>query len=173
MKLQGKVALVTGAGGGLGRAYAHLLAKEGAKVVVNDLGGTRDGAGHGNAMADKVVAEIKEAGGQAVANYGSVAKAEDAQGMIDQAVSTFGKIDIVINNAGILRDKTLVKMTDDMWDLVIEVHLRGTYLVTKAAVLAMGENGGHIVNTTSLAGLLAAGRGKGDSESDGNRCETH
>lgn len=154
MKLQGKVALVTGAGGGLGRAYAHLLAKEGAKVVVNDLGGTRDGVGHGNAMADKVVAEIKEAGGQAVANYGSVAKAEDAQGMIDQAVSTFGKIDIVINNAGILRDKTLVKMTDDMWDLVIQVHLRGTYLVTKAAVLAMGENGGHIVNTTSLAGLL-------------------
>jgi NAD(P)-dependent dehydrogenase (short-subunit alcohol dehydrogenase family)/acyl dehydratase/putative sterol carrier protein len=154
MKLKNKVALVTGAGGGLGRAYALLFAKEGAKVVVNDLGGTRDGGGAGSAMADKVVAEIKEAGGEAVANYGSVSNAADAQAMVDQAVSAFGKIDIVVNNAGILRDKTLVKMTDEMWDLVIDVHLKGTYLVTKAAVLAMDENGGRIINTSSLAGLL-------------------
>ena len=102
MKLKNKVALVTGAGGGLGRAYALLFAKEGAKVVVNDLGGTRDGGGAGSAMADKVVAEIKEMGGEAVANYGSVSNAADAQAMIDQAVSAFGKIDIVVNNAGIL-----------------------------------------------------------------------
>jgi NAD(P)-dependent dehydrogenase (short-subunit alcohol dehydrogenase family)/acyl dehydratase/putative sterol carrier protein len=154
MKLKNKVALVTGAGGGLGRTYALLFAKEGAKVVVNDLGGTRDGGGAGSAMADKVVAEIKEMGGEAVANYGSVSNAADAQAMIDQAVSAFGKIDIVVNNAGILRDKTLVKMTDEMWDLVIDVHLKGTYLVTKAAVLAMGEKGGRIINTSSLAGLL-------------------
>ncbi len=154
MRLKNKVALVTGAGGGLGRAYALLFAQEGAKVVVNDLGGTRDGGGAGSAMADKVVAEIKEMGGEAVANYGSVSNAADAQAMVDQAVSAFGKIDIVVNNAGILRDKTLVKMTDEMWDLVIDVHLKGTYLVTKAAVLAMSESGGRIINTSSLAGLL-------------------
>lgn len=154
MKFQGKVALVTGAGGGLGRAYAMLFAREGASVVANDLGGTRDGAGAGSSAADKVVAEIRDLGGVAVANYGSVSNAEDAQAMVDQAVREFGKIDIVVNNAGILRDKSLVKMTDDMWDLVIDVHLKGTYLVTKAAVLAMGTQGGRIINTSSLAGLL-------------------
>lgn len=153
--LNGKVALITGAGGGLGRAYALLFASEGAKVVVNDLGGTRDGSGAGNAMADKVVAEIKEAGGDAVANYGSVAVREDAEGMVAQAVDAFGKLDVVINNAGILRDKTLSKMTDEMWDLVNEVHLKGTYLVTQAAVEAMTRagNGGTIINTSSYAGL--------------------
>jgi NAD(P)-dependent dehydrogenase (short-subunit alcohol dehydrogenase family)/acyl dehydratase/putative sterol carrier protein len=153
--LKNKVALITGAGGGLGRAYALLFASQGAKVVVNDLGGARDGSGGGNAMADKVVAEIKEAGGQAIANYGSVAVREDAEAMVAQAVDAFGSLDIVVNNAGILRDKTLAKMTDDMWDLVNEVHLKGTYLVTQAAVEAMTRagNGGRIINTSSYAGL--------------------
>lgn len=153
--LKDKVALITGAGGGLGRAYAHLFAREGAKVVVNDLGGSRDGTGEGSKMADEVVAEIKEAGGEAVANYGSVAIREDAEAMVKQAVDTYGQIDIVINNAGILRDKTLAKMTDPMWDLVQEVHLKGTFLVTQAAVEAMTRagTGGRIVNTSSYAGL--------------------
>src|SRR5690606_36539786 len=103
--------------------------------------------------ADKVVAEITETGGKAVANNGSVADAESAQGMVQQAISAFGKLDIVVNNAGILRDRTLVKLTDEEWDIVIEVHLKGTYLVTKAAVLAMGDKGGRIINTSSLAAL--------------------
>ncbi len=152
--LDGKVALITGAGGGLGRAYAILFAKEGAKVVVNDLGGDRTGDGSDASMADKVVAEIIEAGGEAVANHGSVCKKEDAQAMVDAAVSSFGTLDIVINNAGVLRDKTFVKMTDEMFDIVMDVHLRGTYLVTKAAFPVLGKSGGGaIINTSSYSGL--------------------
>ncbi|MEM7020814.1 MAG: SDR family NAD(P)-dependent oxidoreductase, partial [Pseudomonadota bacterium] len=115
--LDGKVALVTGAGGGLGRSHALLLAKEGASVVVNDLGGARDGSGAGAAMADQVVDEIKAAGGNAVADYGSVSDAEQAQAMVKRAIDAFGKIDIAICNAGILRDKSFKNMTDDMWDI--------------------------------------------------------
>ena len=126
--LDDKVALVTGAGGGLGRAHAMLLAAEGAKVVVNDLGGARDGTGASTSMADGVVEEILAAGGEAVAHYGSVTNREDAQGMVDAAVNQYGKIDILIANAGILRDKSFKNMTDDMWDVVLDVHLRGTYL---------------------------------------------
>lgn len=153
--LSGKVALITGAGGGLGEQYALLFAREGAKVVVNDLGGSRDGTGGGSAMADQVVAKIKAAGGEAVANYASVSDAEGAQGMVDQAVEAFGGLDIVVNNAGILRDKTLVKMDEAMWDLVMEVHAKGTFLVTKAAVVHMRSQGrgGRIINTSSYAGL--------------------
>ncbi|QDG50985.1 SDR family NAD(P)-dependent oxidoreductase [Persicimonas caeni] len=154
--LDGKVVAITGAGGGLGRAHALLMAQEGAKIVVNDLGGAVDGEGESSKFADKVVAEIKEAGGEAVANYASVADAAGAQSIIDDAVEAFGRIDIVVNNAGILRDKTLVKMTEEMWDAVIAVHLKGTYLVTQAAVRQMmkQESGGRIINTSSLAGLL-------------------
>ena len=154
--LDGKVALVTGAGGGLGRAHALLLAKEGAAVVVNDLGGARDGTGAGHNMADHVVAEIKAAGGKAVADYGSVADPAAAKAMVKAAVDNFGKIDICINNAGILRDKSFKNMTDDMWDIIINVHLRGTYLVTKAAYEAMIEqgHGGRIIMTSSTSGLL-------------------
>ncbi|MDH3641772.1 MAG: SDR family oxidoreductase [Gammaproteobacteria bacterium] len=155
-KLDGKVALVTGAGGGLGRAHSLLLASEGAAVVVNDLGGTRDGAGAGHSMADEVVAEIKTAGGQAVANYGSVSDEAAAPAMIKTAVDTFGKIDICINNAGILRDKSFKNMTHEMWDIVVDVHLRGSYLVAKAAwdqMVAQGS-GGRIVNTSSTSGLI-------------------
>ena len=154
--LDGKVALVTGAGGGLGRAHALLLAKEGASVVVNDLGGARDGSGASHNMADQVVAEIKAAGGKAVADYGSVADPAQAKAMVQAAVKNFGKIDICINNAGILRDKSFKNMTDDMWDIIINVHLRGTYLVTKAAYDQMIEqgHGGRIIMTSSTSGLL-------------------
>ena len=154
--LEGKVAVVTGAGGGLGRTHALLLAKEGAAVVVNDLGGARDGTGSSTSMADGVVEEIRAAGGQAIAHYGSVSDKDDASGMIDAAVNEFGKIDICICNAGILRDKSFKNMTDDMWDVVMDVHLRGTYLVTKAAYDKMLElgNGGRIIMTSSTSGLL-------------------
>ena len=154
--LDGKVALVTGAGGGLGETHALLLAKEGAAVVVKDLGGSRDGAGGGSAMADTVVEKIKAMGGQAIADYGNVAKEEDAVAMVQKAVDTFGKLDFLIANAGILRDKSFKNMTNEMWDIVIEVHLRGTYLTVKAAYNQMmnQEDGGSIVVTSSTSGLL-------------------
>jgi len=154
--LDGKVALVTGAGGGLGETHALLLAQEGAAVVVNDLGGARDGSGGGNAMADQVVAKIKAMGGQAVADYGNVAKEEDANKMVQTAVDNFGKLDLLIANAGILRDKSFKNMTNDMWDIVLDVHLRGTYLTVRAAYNQMltQESGGSIVVTSSTSGLL-------------------
>ncbi|MBT7336109.1 MAG: SDR family NAD(P)-dependent oxidoreductase [Gammaproteobacteria bacterium] len=154
--LDGKVAIVTGAGGGLGRAHALLLAHEGAQVVVNDLGGDRDGTGGGTSMADGVVAEIIAAGGQAVAHYGSVSDNDAAAGMVAKAVDSFGRLDILINNAGILRDKSFKNMTDAEWDIVIDVHLRGTYLVTKHVwqhLLAQGQ-GGRIIMTSSTSGLI-------------------
>ncbi len=155
-KLDGKVALVTGAGGGLGRSHALLLAAEGAAVVVNDLGGTRDGTGASSAMADTVVAEIQAAGGQAAADYGSVADEAAAKAMVRACVDNFGKIDICINNAGILRDKSFKNMTNELWDVVVDVHLRGTYLVAKAAWDQMLEQGtgGRIINTSSTSGLI-------------------
>ena len=154
--LDGKVALVTGAGGGLGRTHALLLAAEGAAVVVNDLGGARDGTGAGTSMADSVVQEIRDTGGQAVADYGSVADKGQAQGMVQTAVDNFGRLDICICNAGILRDKSFKNMTDDMWEVVNDVHLRGTYYSAKAAydrMLEQGE-GGRIIVTSSTSGLL-------------------
>jgi NAD(P)-dependent dehydrogenase (short-subunit alcohol dehydrogenase family) len=154
--LDGKVAIVTGAGGGLGRAHAMLLAKEGAAVVVNDLGGAVDGSGEGSRVADQVVKEIVDAGGEAIANFGSVTSGEDAQAMVDAAVSTFGKLDILINNAGILRDKSFKKMTDELWDPVIAVHLKGTFHPTRAAYKQMIEqgSGGRIIMTSSTSGLI-------------------
>lgn len=154
--LEGKVALVTGAGGGLGRSHALLLAREGAAVVVNDRGGARDGTGAGHGMADQVVEEIRAAGGKAVADYGSVTDERDAAAMVQSAVENFGALDICICNAGILRDKSFKKMTPDLWDAVIDVHLRGTYLVSKAAYDQMLEQqkGGRIIVTSSTAGLI-------------------
>src|SRR5882724_13685873 len=131
--LNGKVAIVTGSGGGIGREHALLFAREGAKLVVNDLGSDRHGGGKGGEMADRVVAEIKSAGGDAVANYDSVATREGADGLIWSALNKFGKLDVVVNNAGILRDKTLLNMSEQDFDLVIDVHLRGTFLCTQAA----------------------------------------
>ena len=153
--LTGKVALVTGAGGGLGRCHALALAKEGAKVVVNDLGGTRDGSGAGHSMADQVVDEIKALGGQAVANYDSVASVAGGEAMVKAALDAFGKLDVCVNNAGILRDKTLAKLTEDLWDPVVDVHLKGTYCVTRPAYNHMRERGqgGVIINTSSTSGL--------------------
>lgn len=155
-KLDARVALVTGAGGGLGRCHALLLAQEGAAVVVNDLGGARDGTGQGAAMADQVVAEIVQAGGQAVADYGSVSDEADAKAMVDTAFDSFGRLDICINNAGILRDKSFKNMTNEMWDGVVDVHLRGSYLVTKAAWdrLIEQNEGGRIILTSSTSGLI-------------------
>ena len=154
--LDGKVALVTGAGGGLGRTHALLLAAEGAAVVVNDLGGARDGTGGGTTMADSVAAEIQAGGGKAVANYGSVSDKAQAQSMVQTALDHFGRLDICICNAGILRDKSFKNMTDDMWEVVNAVHLRGTYYTAKAAydqMLEQGE-GGRIIVTSSTSGLL-------------------
>ena len=154
IRFDGQVAVVTGAGAGLGRAYALELAKRGAKVVVNDLGGARDGTGGSQAAADKVVAEIKELGGEAVPNYDSVADPAGGQGIIDTALNTWGRVDIVINNAGILRDKTLVKMEPEHWQAIMDVHLKGAYNVTRPAFVKMREQGyGRIVFTTSAAGL--------------------
>jgi len=156
IRFDGQVAIVTGAGGGLGRVYALELARRGAKVVVNDLGGARDGTGKGSARAaDAVVQEIVEAGGEAVANYDSVATLEGGQTIVETALDHFGRVDILINNAGILRDKTFAKMTPDMWSDVLAVHLQGAYNVTRPAFRAMRENGyGRIVMTTSAAGLF-------------------
>jgi NAD(P)-dependent dehydrogenase (short-subunit alcohol dehydrogenase family) len=154
--LDGKVAIITGAGGGIGREHALLFAREGARLVVNDLGSDRHGGGKGAEMADQVVAEIKGKGGDAVANYDSVATREGADGLVWSALNKFGRLDIVVNNAGILRDKTLLNMSEQEFDLVIGVHLKGTFLVTQAAarVLKVQAKGGRIVNTTSLSGLL-------------------
>ncbi len=154
--LDGQVAIVTGAGGGLGREHALLLAQEGAAVVVNDLGGSRDGAGAGSAMADKVVDEIKAAGGEAVANYESVTSVEGGQKILKTALDAFDQVDILINNAGILRDKTLSKMEESEWDAVVAVHLKGTYCVTRPVFSHMKERGagGVIVNTSSTSGLI-------------------
>jgi NAD(P)-dependent dehydrogenase (short-subunit alcohol dehydrogenase family) len=154
--LDGKVAIVTGAGGGIGRAEALLLAKEGAKVVVNDLGGARDGSGSSDAMASKVAEEIKAAGGEAVPSFDSVASVEGAQKIVATAVSAFGRLDILVNNAGILRDKSLLKMDEAMWDVVVAVHLKGTFLCTQAAAKQMVAQGGggRIVNTTSVSGMM-------------------
>jgi NAD(P)-dependent dehydrogenase (short-subunit alcohol dehydrogenase family) len=154
IRFDGRVAIVTGAGAGLGRTYALTLAARGAKVVVNDLGGARDGSGSSTSAADTVVKEIKKGGGKAVANYDSVATIEGGENIVKTAVDNFGKVDIVINNAGILRDKSFVKMTEDEWDIVLAVHLKGAYCVTQPAFRIMKENGyGRIINTTSGAGL--------------------
>lgn len=153
--VQDRVIAVTGAGGGLGREYALTLAREGASVVVNDLGGARDGTGAGHSMADQVVAEITAAGGRAVANYDSVADAEGAEGIVTTAINEFGKIDGVVSNAGILRDGTFHKMTYENWDSVLKVHLYGGYNVIRAAWPHFREQGfGRIVVATSTSGLF-------------------
>jgi len=152
---KGRVAIVTGAGGGLGRAYALELGRRGAKVVVNDFGGARDGSGSGAAgPADVVVADIKAMGGEAVANYDNVATPEGGQRIVKTALDAFGKVDILINNAGILRDKGILKMEPENWSAVLGVHLNGAYNVTRPAFEAMRQNGyGRIIMTTSAAGL--------------------
>lgn len=153
--VEGRVAIVTGAGGGLGRQHALLLAEHGAKVVVNDLGVERDGTGADRRMADEVAAEIADAGGEAVASYDDVATPESAARIVETATEAFGAVDVVVNNAGILRDVTFHKMSDEQWDAVIKVHLYGTYHVTRAAWPLMRERGyGRVVVTSSTSGLF-------------------
>lgn len=151
---KGRVAIVTGAGGGLGRAHALALAARGARVLVNDLGASRDGSGGSSAAADAVVAEIRAAGGEALANGASVTDWEAVQAMVQQAVSAWGRIDILVNNAGILRDKTFAKMDLADFRTVLDVHLMGAVHCTKAAWAHMVEqNYGRILMTTSSTGL--------------------
>jgi NAD(P)-dependent dehydrogenase (short-subunit alcohol dehydrogenase family) len=151
----GRVAVVTGAGGGLGRGYAVELARRGARVVVNDLGGAVDGSGSSHKAADVVVAEIEGAGGEAVANYDSVASREGGEAIIQTALDAFGKVDIVVNNAGILRDKSFANMTLDEAEAVLDVHLKGAFFVSHPAFIVMKENNyGRFVHTSSASGLF-------------------
>jgi NAD(P)-dependent dehydrogenase (short-subunit alcohol dehydrogenase family) len=159
---EGRVCVVTGAGRGLGREYALMLAAEGAKVVVNDLGGSRDGTGGDAGPAQQVVDEIAAAGGEAVANTDDISSWNGAATIVRQAVETFGGLDVLVNNAGILRDRMLFSMTEDEWDAVLKVHLKGTFATSHhAAVYWRGRakageaNDARIVNTTSVAGLYA------------------
>jgi NAD(P)-dependent dehydrogenase (short-subunit alcohol dehydrogenase family) len=153
--LDGKVALITGAGGGLGEAYAKLFAREGAAVVVNDLGGPRDGSGSDKSMAQKVVDEIKAEGGRAVANGADISTMAGGQSVFDDAIRNFGRADILVNNAGILLDETFAKASEANWDKVIKVHLKGTFCCTQPVFKWMRENGGGvIVNTSSTSGLI-------------------
>ncbi len=154
VRFDGRVAIVTGAGGGLGRAHALLLASRGAKVVVNDLGGARDGTGASTSMADQVVAEIKAAGGEAVADYHGVDTVEGGEAIVKTALDAWGKVDILINNAGILRDRAFHNMTEEDWDKVMAVHLKGAFNVTQPAFRVMRQNAyGRVIFTTSAAGL--------------------
>ncbi|MGV9664507.1 SDR family oxidoreductase [Nocardia niigatensis] len=149
-----RVVIVTGAGGGLGREYALLLAREGALVVVNDLGGARDGSGSGHSMADAVVEEIRAAGGTAVANYDSVATEEGAKALVQTAIDSFGAVHGIVNNAGILRDMSFAKMTSEAFEAVQRVHLFGSFHVTHAAWPHFREQGfGRVVMITSTSGL--------------------
>jgi NAD(P)-dependent dehydrogenase (short-subunit alcohol dehydrogenase family) len=159
--LEGKVAVVTGGGRGLGRSHALLLAKEGAKVVVNDIGAELDGTGRDNAPADSVVKEIRDAGGEAVANYESVVDFQGAQRIIDCAVDSFGKLDILVTNAGFPRDKMTFSMSEEDFDAVVAVHLKGTFNCVRWASAYFREQSkagqlerGRIINTTSHSGLL-------------------
>jgi NAD(P)-dependent dehydrogenase (short-subunit alcohol dehydrogenase family) len=154
--LDGKVAIVTGGGRGLGRAHALLFAREGAQVLVNDAGVARDGGGGDTSVAASVVDEIRAAGGIATDSHDDVSSPESANAMVARAVQAFGRVDVLVNNAGTARDENVLRMDDDAWDAVIAVHLRGTFLCSRAfarQVVAQG-GGGRIVNTTSVSGML-------------------
>ena len=157
---EGRVAVVTGAGRGIGREYALMLAEQGAKVIVNDLGGERDGTGADISPARQVVDEIEAMGGEAAVNGADVSDWDAAKQMIDQAVETFGRLDVVVNNAGILRDRMLTNMTEQEWDLVLKVHLKGTFCPARHAAAYWRErskggetNDARIINTTSVSGI--------------------
>jgi NAD(P)-dependent dehydrogenase (short-subunit alcohol dehydrogenase family) len=155
VRFDGRVAIITGAGGGLGKSHALELAKRGAQVVVNDLGGAVDGSGSGSAAADVVVKEIAEAGGTAVANYDSVSSKQGGEAIVQTALDNFGQVDILINNAGILRDKSFAKMSEEEMTSVLDVHLRGAFYVSQPAFRAMKDrNYGRFVHTASAAGVF-------------------
>ncbi len=150
-----RVAVITGAGGGLGRTYALEFAQRGAKVVVNDLGGAADGSGAGTSMADQVVKEIAEAGGTAVSNYDSVATPEGGEAIIATALDNFGQVDVVVNNAGILRDRSFAKLSPAELEIVLDVHLKGAFFVSQPAFRVMKERSyGRFVHTASAAGIF-------------------
>jgi len=150
-----RVVIVTGAGGGLGRTYALDFASRGAKVVVNDLGGASDGTGASASMADQVVKEISEAGGTAVSNHDSVSTPEGGESIVQTAIDNFGRVDVVINNAGILRDKTFAKLSPEELEIVLDVHLKGAFFVSQPAFRSMKDNGyGRFVFTASAAGIF-------------------
>ncbi|ERP91137.1 3-oxoacyl-ACP reductase [Alcanivorax sp. P2S70] len=154
IRFDNQVAIVTGAGNGLGKSHALELARLGAKVVVNDFGGARDGSGGSSEAAEKVVAEIQAAGGEAIANGADVSSPEQVEAMVKQAMGTWGRVDVLINNAGILRDKSFAKMTQDDWDKVVAVHLTGSEICSRAVWPIMREQSyGRIVMTTSTSGL--------------------
>jgi hypothetical protein len=166
--LDGKVAVITGAGRGLGRSEALLFASEGAKVVINDLGGGSDGAGSASVPADEVVAEIKKMGGQAVANYDSVSTWKGGENIIKSAVDAFGKIDILVNNAGILRDRMVFNMTEDEWDIIQKVHMYGHFFCTRhACAFFRQQRSGRIINTSSQAGLGNLGQANYSAAKEG------
>ena len=155
VNFEGKTVIVTGAGNGLGKAYALEFASRGANVVVNDLGGSVDGSGGANAPADLVVEEIKKNGGEAVANYNSVASKEGGESIVQTALETYGDLHAVVNNAGILRDRSFSKMSEEDFSLVLDVHLKGTYFVCQPAFNHMKEKGyGRFVNVASPSGLF-------------------
>ena len=157
--LDGRVAVVTGAGRGIGAEISKLFAAEGAKVVVNDLGGSVDGSGAASAPADEVVAFINDTGGEAVANYSSVADYDASESIIRQAIDTFGDLDILVNTAGILRDRMVFNMTEAEWDSVLDVHLKGTFNTTKyASIHWRTERKGHyrLINFSSVSGIFGA-----------------
>ena len=151
----GRVAVITGAGGGLGKTYALELARRGAHVVVNDLGGAADGSGKGSSMADQTVDEIRKAGGQAVASYDSVATPAGGEAIVRTALDRFGRVDIVINNAGILRDKSFAKLEPADLEIVLDVHLKGAFYVSQPAFRAMKDQSyGRFLFTASAAGIF-------------------
>ncbi|HTO12373.1 MAG TPA: SDR family NAD(P)-dependent oxidoreductase [Candidatus Binatia bacterium] len=155
MVLKGKVAVVTGAARGVGREIAMLFARQGAKVVVNDYGGSEAGLGADRKPADEVVDEIRRGGGEAAANYDSVATMAGGQAIVRTALDAFGRVDIVVNNAGILRDRMIFNMSEEEWDAVINTHLKGTFAVTRAAAPLMREQKwGRFINMTSTSGLI-------------------
>ncbi len=167
-RLAGKVAVVTGSGRGIGRAEALLLAQEGAAVVVNDLGGNPDGTGHDGGPADQVVAEITAAGGKAAANYDNIATMQGGENLIKTALDSFGRLDILVNNAGILRDRMVFNMSEEEWDAVIAVHLKGHFTTTKAAaVIFRQQRSGRIVNTSSTSGLGNMGQANYSAAKEG------
>lgn len=167
-RLEGKVAVVTGAGRGIGRTEALALAAEGAKVVVNDFGGAADGTGGAKSPADEVVAEIKKLGGDAVANYDNVATPDGGENIIKTAIDKFGRLDILVNNAGILRDRIIFNMSEEEWDAVIKVHLYGTFHCTKpACVIFRQQRSGRIINTSSSSGLGNMGQANYSAAKEG------
>lgn len=167
-RLKDRVAIVTGAGRGIGRGEALLLASEGAKVIVNDFGGSAAGEGGEKTPADEVVDEIKAAGGAAAANYGNIAQFSTGEELVQQAIDTFGRLDIVINNAGILRDRMVFNMSEDEWDAVIAVHLKGHFNLTRAAcVVFRQQRSGVIVNTSSESGLGNMGQANYSAAKEG------